>query len=80
MYVEHRMNRSGIGSVLMRACLAQAVVQGEKLVWLRVWEHNNAAIAFYEKWGFQKVGSIDFEMLGEMRTDWVMQFTGKDQI
>jgi ribosomal protein S18 acetylase RimI-like enzyme len=72
MYVEQELVRSGVGSALMRASIDRAVSDRSNL-WLRVWEHNRAAIAFYERWDFRKALEIDFEMLGSMKKDWVMQ-------
>jgi diamine N-acetyltransferase len=47
----------GVGTALMERCLCMARERGCDVVWLDVWEKNNRAIAFYEKWGFAVVGS-----------------------
>ncbi|MBN1319568.1 MAG: GNAT family N-acetyltransferase [Thermoleophilia bacterium] len=47
----------GVGTVLMESCLALAAEKGRDVVWLDVWERNHRAVSFYEKWGFEVVGS-----------------------
>jgi len=73
IYVDHTLVRGGVGGLLIQACLEQARAEGCGSLWLRVWEENHSAIAFYEKWRFVKVGMLDVDMLGEVRKDWVMQ-------
>ena len=73
IYVDHALVRGGVGSLLMRACLEHAHAKGRPSLWLRVWEENRTAIAFYEKWRFVKVDTLEFDMLGEVRMDWIMQ-------
>ncbi len=65
----------GFGSALMQACLDQANRQGYQTVWLGVWEHNHRAIAFYKRWGFEKVGAHPFQQGTETQTDFIMQRT-----
>ncbi len=59
----------GVGSTLMRNCLQQAAEEGFHLIWLGVWEHNQRAISFYEKWGFVKFGSHPFMLGNDLQTD-----------
>jgi hypothetical protein len=40
--------------------------------WLRVWEHNQRAIRLYTSWGFERQSTLDFDMLGSIKTDWLM--------
>ena len=63
----------GVGSSLMEACLAESKGRGRDTIWLGVWEKNRRAIAFYEKWGFQQVGSHPFLLGDDLQTDWLMQ-------
>ncbi len=65
----------GVGAALMQACLDEAARQGYQTIWLGVWEQNPRAIAFYEKWGFQKVGTHNFQLGDEAQTDWIMERT-----
>lgn len=63
----------GAGSKLMQACLDEARGRGHDVIWLGVWEKNARAIAFYQKWGFEKAGSHIFKLGDEAQTDWIMQ-------
>jgi ribosomal protein S18 acetylase RimI-like enzyme len=61
------------GQTLMQTCLDFAQRDGYSKVWLGVWEHNARAIAFYEKWGFKKVGTHPFLLGDDLQTDLVME-------
>jgi len=74
IYVEQGLIGTGVGALLMAACVDEARRAGSRTLWLRVWEENASAIRFYERWGFRKCSTIEFEMLGSMKTDWVMAF------
>lgn len=62
-----------IGAALMQASLNEAVAKGHNTIWLGVWERNPRAIAFYQKWGFEQVGTHIFEVGDDPQTDWVMR-------
>jgi ribosomal protein S18 acetylase RimI-like enzyme len=73
LYAMERWIGKGIGSALMQACLEEGRQQGHDVIWLGVWEKNQRAIAFYQRWGFEVVGTHVF-MLGEdIQTDFIMQ-------
>ena len=61
-----------LGDVLMKACLEQAQMQGAEVLWLGVWERNAHAIAFYSRWGFEKVGTHIFLLGQDRQTDNIM--------
>jgi ribosomal protein S18 acetylase RimI-like enzyme len=61
------------GKSLMEACLDVAREQDCETIWLGVWEHNPRAIAFYEKWGFEKFGSHPFLLGTDLQTDLLMK-------
>ena len=63
----------GVGSALMRACLALAAERGCVVIWLGVWERNARAIRFYQKWGFEEVGEQVFMLGRERQRDVVMR-------
>ena len=65
----------GIGKALMENCLAVATEKGKNLVWLGVWEHNQTAISFYKKWGFEKFSTHEFVLGTDVQTDWLMKKT-----
>jgi ribosomal protein S18 acetylase RimI-like enzyme len=73
IYVDgHRIGK-GYGSKLMEACLQTANKSGHDMIWLGVWEKNVRAIAFYEKWGFKKVGMKEFVMGSDVQHDFIME-------
>jgi len=72
IYVDRAWLGRGIGPALMQRCLDEARAGGADVIWLGVWERNERAIAFYEKWGFTKVGEHEFVVGSDPQTDWVM--------
>ena len=48
----------GLGSALLEALISWAEEHGSHKVELRVWPHNDAAIALYEKFGFEREGYL----------------------
>lgn len=72
IYVERNAIGRGLGAALMRRCLEEAVARGRRTVWLGVWEHNDRAIAFYERWGFEVVGSHVFQLGSDAQNDVIM--------
>ena len=68
-YVDHSAHGTGVARTLMATAFAQARAWGAKIVWLGVWEHNPRAMAFYRKFGFADVGSIDFFVGPDRQTD-----------
>jgi diamine N-acetyltransferase len=63
----------GVGKGLMKASLREARQRGCDSVWLGVWEKNQRAIDFYEKWGFKKVGTHVFKLGDDLQNDFVME-------
>ena len=51
---EHHLKK--IGAALMNFALDFATNKGYELLWLGVWEHNERAIKFYKKFGFEDTG------------------------
>lgn len=76
IYLDPSHTGGGIGSTLMRHCLAEASAGGHDTMWLGVWERNVRAIAFYERWGFRTVGEMVFDFAGHAQRDLVMQRDG----
>jgi len=72
LYARRDLIGQGVGAALMIACLAHARELGARAVWLGVWEHNTRAIAFYERWGFEDVGSYPFVLGADVQTDRIM--------
>jgi diamine N-acetyltransferase len=65
----------GVGKALMQTCIAIAREQHKKIIWLGVWEHNERAIEFYAKWGFEKFDTHDFVLGKDVQTDWLLMKT-----
>jgi ribosomal protein S18 acetylase RimI-like enzyme len=63
----------GVGKALMETCLQIANDMQMKAVWLGVWEKNERAIAFYQKWGFEKIGEHKFLLGTDLQTDCLMK-------
>lgn len=63
----------GVGKLLMKASVDFARNLGKELLWLGVWEHNQRAIDFYRKWGFDQIGTHLFMLGDEAQTDWLMK-------
>ena len=63
----------GVGKILMQRCIDIAVEKKKDIIWLGVWEHNQRAIEFYVKWGFEKFGTHTFMLGDDPQTDWLMK-------
>jgi GNAT superfamily N-acetyltransferase len=73
LYVSADAIGSGVGAALMLASIEWARSSGYKSLWLGVWEHNHRAKAFYERWGFESVGTETFRLGSDDQTDVLMQ-------
>lgn len=73
LYVSADAIGSGVGAALMRASVEWAKRSGYESLWLGVWEHNHRAKAFYERWGFEPVGTEVFLLGSDEQTDVLMQ-------
>jgi len=58
MLVSEGWRGRGVGSALLRAGIEWARGAGAHKVALQVWPHNAAALALYEKFGFQREGLL----------------------
>jgi ribosomal protein S18 acetylase RimI-like enzyme len=63
----------GVGKALMEACLDAGRRKGKEWIWLCVWEHNQRAIRFYEKIGFERFGQYVFVLGQDLQNDWCMK-------
>jgi ribosomal protein S18 acetylase RimI-like enzyme len=73
IYVLDAFIGQGIGKALMQQCLNFAKELGKSIIWLGVWENNLPAIAFYQKWGFEKFGTEIFVLGNDPQTDCLMK-------
>jgi len=73
LYVDQSAIGTGVGAALMEASLNAARAGGHQTLWLGVWEQNPRAIAFYERWGFTRVGNHVFRLGSDDQIDLVME-------
>jgi ribosomal protein S18 acetylase RimI-like enzyme len=73
LYVDKKYLGKRVGHHLMNTCLRHAKDHGHDLVWLGVWEHNERALAFYQKWGFEHFGQHVFMLGHDAQTDLLMK-------
>jgi GNAT superfamily N-acetyltransferase len=73
LYVIKEYIGKHVGSSLMQASIDLAKKQSYNTLWLGVWEHNHKAIAFYEKWGFEKFSHHPFILGHDVQTDILMK-------
>jgi ribosomal protein S18 acetylase RimI-like enzyme len=72
IYADASVLGKGVGRAMMEYCLEEAKRMNCDIIWLGVWEKNERAIAFYERWGFKKFDTHDFLLGDDRQTDWVM--------
>jgi ribosomal protein S18 acetylase RimI-like enzyme len=72
LYVLDAFFGRGIGYNLMNEVEKTARANGHKQVWLEVWDENPRAIAFYERQGYQAIGTVPFPMDDNTYTNIVM--------
>lgn len=72
LYVDKRWHGRGVSHrILAEARRAARSLEGETL-WLKVWERNARAIAFYRKSNFRDVGTADFFLGTDRQADRVL--------
>lgn len=71
-YVDRCWHGRGISQQLLAEVRRAAAALGGATLWLKVWEHNARAIAFYRKSGFVDVGTCDFFVHDDRLTDRVL--------
>lgn len=76
IYVLKAFHSQKIGAALMQFAIDFAVEKDYRAMYLGVWEHNEKAKAFYQKWGFINSGHTnDFPIGNTPQTDhWLMKF------
>ena len=73
IYTDPERIGQGIGAALMTACLEVARQGDHDVIWLGVWEKNHRAQAFYQRWGFERVGTHVFQLGADAQTDWILE-------
>ena len=72
IYVDQQWHGKGIAQALMSQVFTAAVLGNADQVWLGVWENNPRALAFYQKFGFNKVGHHVFQLGNDPQHDWIL--------
>jgi ribosomal protein S18 acetylase RimI-like enzyme len=73
IYSEQKFIGKGIGKALLLNCFELAAAGNKKMIWLGVWEHNQRAIDFYSRFGFEKFGDHIFMLGDDRQIDWLMK-------
>jgi len=73
IYASQEHLGKGVGKELMQATIREAQQRNCDCIWLGVWEKNQRAIDFYEKWGFHKMGTHIFSVGDDPQTDFIME-------
>ncbi|WFR96195.1 GNAT family N-acetyltransferase [Rhizobium tumorigenes] len=73
LYVQEHFLRRGIGTQLLNRALQTFQHRGAAAAWLSVNHENADAVAFYERHGFQRAGSTDFELDGERHENFILR-------
>ncbi len=73
IYIRTGYKRQGLGTLLLNKAVDIAKRNVRSSVWLGVWEHNQPALTFYKKMGFEQVGAHSFFMGDDEQTDFIMR-------
>ncbi len=73
IYIDRLSKGKGIGKTFISKAVELANASGARYLWLGVWEHNEPAIRFYEKNGFEKYSKHIFELGKDAQTDLLMK-------
>jgi ribosomal protein S18 acetylase RimI-like enzyme len=72
IYTASSIIGKGVGSALLRECIAIAKQEQREYIWLGVWEKNDKAVRLYERFGFKRFGEHPFILGNDVQTDWLM--------
>ena len=73
LYVRDDWQGTGLGAALMRGILALADQLHCSAVVLGVWEKNDKARAFYQRFGFREIGQHAFRLGQDVQTDLILR-------
>jgi diamine N-acetyltransferase len=72
-YVSRKWQGTGVAKAMLTTVVQHAQTQGSPSLWLSVWQENPRAIAFYQKSGFESIGTGKFLMGEELQDDFIME-------
>ena len=73
LYVRDDWQGTGLGAALMRGILALAEQLHCSAVVLGVWEKNDKARAFYQRFGFREIGQHEFRLGADVQNDLILR-------
>ncbi|MGI4865921.1 MAG: GNAT family N-acetyltransferase [Janthinobacterium lividum] len=73
LYIVEDWIGTGLGKSLMRRALDIAQADGYTAVVLGVWEHNERAKAFYQRFGFREIGEVAFKLGADVQRDLILR-------
>jgi ribosomal protein S18 acetylase RimI-like enzyme len=73
IYVSEEFQGMKIGQWMLERVINLAKNKDKVCVWLGVWEHNIAAIKFYQRHGFVKFGEHPYFVGNDKQMDWLMR-------
>lgn len=72
IYVVAEFQGRGLGTALIEHAKSWARAKDRSTLWLGVWEHNDAALAFYHRHGFTRIGEHPFITGSVVYIDWIL--------
>jgi ribosomal protein S18 acetylase RimI-like enzyme len=73
LYVVEDWIGTGLGAALMRRILDLAQAESCTAIVLGVWERNERAKAFYQRYGFREIGELAFKLGEDIQRDLVLR-------
>ncbi|MGZ3867413.1 MAG: GNAT family N-acetyltransferase, partial [Bacteroidia bacterium] len=79
IYVQKKHHDKKAGYAIMQKCIEFAKEKKFEVIWLGVWEKNERALKFYEKVGFEKFGTHNFQLGDDAQNDYLVKMDLTDQ-
>ncbi|HEX8349456.1 MAG TPA: GNAT family N-acetyltransferase [Hymenobacter sp.] len=73
LYVRQDWIGTGLGAALMRRIIEEARAKGCRSIVLGVWERNERAIRFYQRFGFKTIGNAEFKLGQDLQNDLILR-------
>ena len=73
LYVVEDWTGTGLGAALMRRILDLAQAENCNAIVLGVWERNERAKAFYQRFGFREIGELAFKLGEDIQRDLILR-------
>jgi len=73
IYIRKAFQNKGLGKQLLQEVIALVRPKNIDFLWLGVWEHNQDAIRFYERYNFIKFGTHPYYLGNDKQTDWMLK-------